>query len=490
MTDPVPPQGPGAQRTPQVWDTRFDPPSSSSPGPYGPSGPQGFGPAPVSFGPADGGGGTGGGPGAGRGRRKALIVVLALVLVAGLGGGGWLLWNGHGKAAKKRNAGPAESAQVDTRLDWMIPTPDKEKGADVHASNPMTWFAHGNIIRTRDRQITAYDIEHGKEQWNVPLAGEVCKAARRADNDMVAVLYEKEKYKCNNLIVVDIKSGRAKWDEKLPSYSTDGEYIDPQVRLSRGTVKVMGKSESATFAVADGKVLDHPKTNVIYDCAETDAPTDGTILISVVKCESSNREFLRKIDSATGRVDWTWKAPEGLDILSVPSIDPVTVAVGKNEADGPTDLLSVDSRGRTQATYSLTGQAGGHVSVRGDTAYLATQPKETSAGIKQNEIQAIDLKTGEKRWSSTAGGNRINRSLDFDGDKLLVYQAPQAGEGGKLVDLDLRDGSPSVRKKLPAESSSIQYDADFGSEIYLQDDRVFIVADIAIPSNYLIMSFK
>ncbi|MFF4410448.1 PQQ-binding-like beta-propeller repeat protein [Streptoverticillium reticulum] len=480
MTHPVPPQEPGARRPPQVWDTRFDPPSS------GPSGPQGFGPAPVPYGPGEGGGDTGGGPG--RGRRKALLVVLALVLVAGLGGGGWLLWGDHGKGVK-RNAGPAESAQVDTRLDWMIPTPDKEKGADVHASNPMTWFAHGNIVRTRDRQITAYDIEHGKQQWNVPLAGEVCKAARRPENDMVAVLYEKEKYKCNNLILVDLKSGRAKWEQKLPSYSGDGEYIDPQVRLSRGTVKVMGTSEEATFAVADGKVLDHPKTNVIYDCAETDAPTDGKILISIVKCSSSNREFLRKIDSATGRVDWTWKAPEGLDILSVPSIDPVTVSVGKSEADGPTDLLSVNSEGRTQSTYSLTGQAGGHVSVRGDTAYLATQPKETSAGIKQNEIQAIDLKTGEKRWSSTAGGNRVNRSLDFDGDKLLVYQAPQAGEGGKLVDLDLRDGSPSVRKKLPAESSSIQYDADFGSEIYLQDDRVFIVADIAIPSNYLIMSF-
>lgn len=30
------------------------------------------------------------------------------------------------------------------------------------------------------------------------------------------------------------------------------------------------------------------------------------------------------------------EGPGGLDILTVPSIDPVTAAVGKSEADGPT----------------------------------------------------------------------------------------------------------------------------------------------------------
>lgn len=93
MTQPVPPQGPGARRPPQVWDTRFDPPPSP-----GPSGAQGFGPAPVPHGPGDEGGDTG------RGRRKALLVVLTLALVAGLAGGGLLLRGGHGKTAE-RNAG-------------------------------------------------------------------------------------------------------------------------------------------------------------------------------------------------------------------------------------------------------------------------------------------------------------------------------------------------------------------------------------------------
>ncbi|KJY41236.1 hypothetical protein VR41_13490 [Streptomyces sp. NRRL B-1568] len=311
------------------------------------------------------------------------------------------------------------------------------------------------------------------------------------DGDTAAVMYMKDRLTCNYLMAVNLKDGRQKWDLKLPGDRTgDGDYIDPRIRLAGGKAKVVGRIGSATLAAADGKLLEHDKSNLLYECRETDAPTDGKILISVVSCPGEKRDFLRKIDFATTKEDWTWKVPEGLKVLAVVEIAPVVVAVGKSEGEGPTDLLSVNSQGRTQATISLAGKAGGRVAVRNNTAYLATQPKEVSGSIKENEIEAIDLKSGLRRWTSSAGGHRVSRPIDFDDDKLLVYQAAQAGDGGRLVDLDLRDGSPTVRKRLPAESSAVESDLDFRSEIYFEDDRVFIVADITAPAKYMLMSFS
>ncbi|MEU5053281.1 PQQ-binding-like beta-propeller repeat protein [Streptomyces sp. NPDC021096] len=477
MTASPPPPPGGPARTPQIWDTDIARRGTAPPG---------FGPPPQPFGADPGGGG-----GAPRGRRKALIVVLALALVAGLGTGGWLLW-GRTQKDPRHRAEPSAPPRVDTRLDWIVANPDKDK-ALPSPKRPATWFAHGNVIRTWSRQITALDVRQGKEQWRIALPGELCSASRRLDDDTAAVMYKQDGNTCTGLMAVDVKSGRQKWDRRVPLHDErTSDYGDPQVLVFRGRVKVMGSSESATFAAADGKVLEHPRLNPADNCMENRASTDGKTLLSVVRCSlGSDREFVQRIDPGTGREDWTWKAPEGLTIRGVLSVDPVVVTVGRTDSsDTSTNLISISPQGRTRAVISLTDHGGAIDAIVGkDTVYLASGDKETAASTKENRIVAIDLAKGEKRWETNAGGNRVGTPVGFVGDKPLFYQGAQSGEGGRLVTLDPRDGAPTVHKRMPSESSAEEAEVAALGEVYFHDDKVFVVAAAELRPKNLMMSF-
>ncbi|MEU1780315.1 PQQ-binding-like beta-propeller repeat protein [Streptomyces abikoensis] len=476
MTQPPP------SRPPQIWDTDISRRSPASPG---------FGPPPPGFG---GGGEEGNGPSGAR-RRKALLVVLAFLLIAGLGGGGWLLWDKDEKGGNTRPKASAP-ARVDTRLDWLVRTPDKDKdtGANGTPKKPVAWFAQGNVIRTRARDITAYDVRQGKEQWNIPLPGVLCAAAREPDGGTVAVMYSKSGNDCNGVMAVDLGSGRKKWDQPLPlNNPAITDYGDPQVLMFRGKVKVMGSSESVTFAAGDGKVLDHPKLSSSDNCMENRASTDGKILVSILLCNLGNRQFVQRLDPETGKEDWTWKAPEGLEVRGIPSVDPLVVSVSRREphADFPTDLISISPEGRTRAVISLTGNGNaGQAIVDKNTVYLASEGQETSNNTQENHVIAIDLASGEKRWENKVGGNRVSWLIGFIGDRPLVYQIAQSGEGGKLVTLDPRDGSPTVYKRMPAESAEEERNVAFMGEAYFQDDRLFLFSEPNNKPENLLLAFS
>ncbi|MCC3779965.1 PQQ-binding-like beta-propeller repeat protein, partial [Streptomyces sp. UNOB3_S3] len=442
-------------------------------------------------------GGSGRG-GSGRARRKALLIVLALTLIAGLGAGGWLLWGKTGEKPGPK-AKPSAPARVDTRLDWLVRNPDKDKDTEANGTpkKPVTWFAHGDVIRTRARDITAYDVRKGTERWNIPLPGVLCAAAHRPDGDVVAVLYSKTSKTgddCNSLMAVDLGSGRKKWDVPLPlNNPLNTDYGDPQILMFRGKVKVMGSSESATFAADDGRVLDHPKLRVSDNCMEHRASTDGKVLLSVLGCSlGDGRAFVQRIDPATGKEEWTWKVPDGLEVRGVPSVDPVVVSVSRRDrSDEITDLISISPEGRTRAIISLTGNGNAFDAiVRKDTVYLASQGQETADHTQENRIIAIDLANGEKRWESKAGGNRVGTPLGFVGDRPLVYQIAQSGEGGKLVTLDPRDGTATVIKRMPAESAEEERNVAFMGQVYFEDDRLFIFGDPNNRNEHLALSFS
>ncbi len=455
---------------------------------------QGFGPPPPPFGPAA--------PpppplppaATGR-RRKVLLITLALaLLVAALGGGGWWLWgrgDGGGSGSGKPQAKPPKTGRLDSQLDWLVTNPDKDDQTASRGKGWTTWFANGNVIRTRTGNITAYDIAHGKQQWNVRIPGTLCATSRRAEKDVGVVAYAKDGSSCADLMAVDLRSGRAKWDKKLPS-RYGGGYTDMQVVLVNDTVKVLSSSESATFAVGDGRVLAQPKKDLLLNCVEYRNSTKGTALLSVIKCPH-DRMFIQRIDPGTGKDIWTWKVPDGLKMMGIPSVDPVVVAVAKvDERDNSSDLITLTPEGRTRNRISLTdnGNAANAVFSK-DTVYLSTEGTASGpAGESTNKIIAIDLATGEKRWASDAGGKRVGVPLQFLGDKPLIYQYAQGDEGGRLVTLEPRDGTPTVVKRLPAESAREEREAALFGEVYFEDGRVFMASGLGISSPHLLLSFN
>ncbi|MEU3877011.1 MULTISPECIES: PQQ-binding-like beta-propeller repeat protein [Streptomyces] len=428
------------------------------------------------------------------GRRKALLITLALtLLLTGLGGGGWWLWGrgDDGGGGGKPQAKPPATGRLDSQLDWLVTNPDKDDQNVSKGKGWTTWFANGNIIRTRTGNITAYDTAHGKQQWNVRIPGPLCATSRRAEKGVGVVAYAKDGYSCSDLMAVDLRSGRAKWDKKMPTRYSSG-YTDMQIVLLNDTVKILSADESATFAVDDGRVLAQPDKNMLLNCVEYRNSTDGTTLLAVIKCPH-DRMFVQRIDPSTGKDMWTWKVPDGLKMMGIPSVDPVVVAVAKvDERDNSTDLITITPEGRTRNRISLTGNGNAANAVFSkDTVYLSTEGTGSgSAGESTNKIIAIDLATGQKRWASDAGGKRVGVPLKFLGDKPLIYQYAQGDEGGRLVTLEPRDGTPTVVKRLPAESAREEREAALFGEVYFEDGRVFMASGFVGSPSHLLLSFN
>ncbi|MEV4741899.1 PQQ-binding-like beta-propeller repeat protein [Streptomyces sp. NPDC049555] len=414
------------------------------------------------------------------------------LLVAALGGGGWWLWaRSDGGGSGKPQAKPPETGRRNAQLDWVASNPEKGDGSTKAEQWP-TWFAGGNVIRARAHDVTAYDVVHGKQQWNVSLPGELCTASRRATHDVAALVYTKNGTDCSNVMAVDLKAGRPKWDSNLPTQDdrTKG-YFRPQAVVLGETIKVLSAEDSVTFAAADGKVLAHPKRTVDRDCMEYRNSTNGKAVLAALKCPGG-RMFVQRLDAGSGKEEWTWKVPAGLEIRGIPSVDPAVISVGKTvDGDGSTDLISVSGEGRTRARITLTGNGNASDAAFGnDTAYLFTQDKATAGDARANKILAVDLATGEKRWESEAGGQRVSRPVKFLDGKPLVYQAAQNDEGGKLVTLDPRNGAATVVKVLPAESAQEEARAAYLGDVYFENGRFYIAPSLVSSPSYVLMSFS
>ncbi|MEC4019168.1 outer membrane protein assembly factor BamB family protein [Streptomyces sp. H27-D2] len=481
---------------PQMWHTN----PTGSPA-SGPAAPGNFGPPPEydSYAPTQPASPAAGPPNAAKPRRAgrtALIGVLALVLLAGLGGAGWALWP---------NDGPKAGTQADTKphsvkakLDWLVPALTDDDDRNTVARR--TWFAYGNVVHTSKSAVTAYAQSSGKKRWSIPLSGKLCGAAPRAYGDMTAVVYS-DGTECSQLMAVDLKSGKKKWDRTLAPDSTGAvDYTDPNIMMRKSVVYVTSMVGTAVYSIGRGELEERPTGNGNYECVGAGSAGDGPYILDVVDCQLGKRGFVSGFDPKTGNEKWTWKIPEGVKLFGILSVNPAVVLVGAGDIINPTDVISIDDRGRTRARTSLSSgpyavgckvpldSCGGFV-IHKDTLYVSTRGKDTGSGTATNRIAAIDLASGKPRWTAAAVNGRVGTPVAMHDGELLTYQPPQGGEGGRLVTFAPADGRSSVFSKLPAESSADE--SNTGGKTYYHGGRFFLVSDSDESSRRrLILAFS
>ncbi|MFI1973162.1 hypothetical protein BLA24_22970 [Streptomyces cinnamoneus] len=489
MSQPSPRPPHGAPRPPQVWDTSFHQHRTAPPG---------FGPAPQAFTQPAGSSGEGGDGGRRGPRRKALVIGLALLLVAGAGTGGWLLWgrDGHRPAPAKKPA----ARSVDAKLDWMAEVPDADKDSVTRMSRP--WFVKNTVVLSTKKAVTAYDADSGKPGWTVEVPGTACKASPAASDGVAAVVYGEQEYLCDSLMVVDVEHGRVLWKKKLlNAKGLSGPHDLATLTVDRGLVTVADVGgDPLVYAAADGK----QQTPKDYGCQERGTVVARARQLTVVECQLFGRQFVMNVDQKTGTEKWTWKVPDGLAVQNVISIEPAVLAMGRENDTSPTEIVSLDDKGRlktlvavssgpyeVQDCYKNDWLTCRKVVVDGDTAYLATHNERvTDDGASPNAIVAVDLNTGKQRWNVPLGGTRGNRPLTMEDGKLLVYQQATRDESGKLLALDPADGSSSVYMKLPQESAERELAlARFGSA-YFHDGRFYLVTDQGMSDKAMMMAFR
>ncbi|ARX85102.1 outer membrane protein assembly factor BamB family protein [Streptomyces alboflavus] len=359
------------------------------------------------------------------------------------------------------------------------------------------WRVDGLVAQAEYDEVTAFKAADGKRAWRVRLPGEVCDTPVNPSPDgKVVVAYTTSEArvgaKCNQLQLIDLKTGKKGWHKELKEHSTLDSTTATHVAISGSTVMVDQDSVAHAYRIRDGKRLfttEHRREGACF----LSGVAGGPGLIQVQSCAAGSKSThgrLRKLDPRTGKAEWVYRSKKGWTIDKVYSADPVVVSV-RNRADlNKWALAVVDKQGRQRSWIDLdqrkekfsqcTGagdsgegvqNCGGGV-VAHDTLYLATEPKDT---LGPNKIVAFDLGTGKAKWSVGAGGRQLLPVTvsDRDGPGVIVYARPYRDMTGRTLLLPPGGGKPKVLLKHTAAAQKVEVFMFAGNTLYA-DTRLFV----------------
>lgn len=485
------PQQPPAQpgwETPQPsaqpgWET---PPPAGAPG-VAPADPSAPGQAPGPYGypqqqpystvpgaPGGGGGLTDRLPG---GRLGALIAGIVAVVVV-IAGGVWLLTSGGGSDPQASGGSSGGSGQhsaahdADGKLLWTVAAPKVTK-AQIIGKTPGMWFEGKDVVKQSTTSVNAYDLAGGRAAWTVPApAGRTCDAAEGVVNNRIALQYGK---RCDNVMVIDVATGKLLWHKPLPSSSSNAyEFDDMDMAISGNTVVMTWDDHTVSFQAANGASSWHSNAG---DSCQDAGFAGGPRMVEVYKCGFSDDApyHVSLIDPTSGKPRWTWDAPAGTEVTNVISVDPVVVGISAG-SDLITDIWNIDG-GRLQGKISLGKGSDGlskyaiecpptqmtpcrDVAVSGSTLFMATSDHPGSAGDGSltNEIAAFDLTDGSGKWLTKDGTQPLDL-VALEGGSVIAYQQSSYSDPGQVIKIAQSNGAMSVYTRFAAATQQKERDA-------------------------------
>ncbi|MEV6107750.1 PQQ-binding-like beta-propeller repeat protein [Streptomyces sp. NPDC051940] len=413
-----------------------------------------------------------------------LSVILAMLFVAGSGYTAWQLTDdGDTKtttAAGGDQPGGADAKPKSVAGRELFSVAYPKISASVMGTDGL-WATEKTVAKGEPYAVAGYDSASGKEQWRLPLDGEICGASQHMTEDgKAAVLFQDHKPankddhpSCSVVAVIDIAQGKKLWQGS----GTDGDQplrLD-EVTVGGGAVAAGGTSGAIVWKLEGGDPLWQSQSGT--ECSE-DGFGGGRALVAVVRCGnySSPQMRVEKLDVNTKQPVWSYRLPNGTQYAQLLSTDPVVVGLTLGDHSGTSDLLSLDDQGRLRARISLGTVAGGGdsakydpnceateiepcrtVAVDGSYVYLASQEHSSGSadGRSTNEIVAFDLGTGKEVRKFDAGEGRTVAPLRMAGSKLLVYLEPTYKEPGRVLAIDPATGKQDAWLRLPASQSEI-----------------------------------
>ncbi|MFE9689876.1 PQQ-binding-like beta-propeller repeat protein [Micromonospora sp. NPDC005806] len=416
--------------------------------------------------PPDGWAGPGGGPPAAPKRRGRLALLLAGGLVAVLAVGAGTAWG------VSRLIGGGSGA--DLKVAWTLDFPERENMTGLTAFDQEdmfgAWLVGDNVVRAQADGVLAYRLSDGGQAWGAPAPDgtSVCVAAQAVTDGRGAIAVGSDK-SCNTVAGVDLNSGKVTWQVRFPAPVLEGRDTLTAPDLSVAGQQVIVRSEDTLIglSLATGKQLWRTTGHKLLpgrDCGFKDMRAADDLVVVTYGCPRGGE--VDGLDPATGKVRWRQRLPEsklidgvlgvqppvglpGLGHDAYPIRDPRTgkeVASFTDPIDG-VELWDVPPN----RSNAIDGPAIYECLVADDTLYFPTFPKPVpGTGRSANQIVAIDLATGKKRWISSGHSASKVQLIRRDEQGVLAWEAGDRTKlPPRLVRIDPATGKVSVVAEGP-----------------------------------------
>ncbi|MFD0279691.1 PQQ-binding-like beta-propeller repeat protein [Kitasatospora sp. NPDC127111] len=312
------------------------------------------------------------------------------------------------------------------------------------------WGTDKSTVRADSYGIRGINAADGKELWTIaPPAGtkEFCAASYGVNSKHIAaVALNTGDSDCSTVGAVDVSTGKLLWTVKVspermssPTLTVTekvvgvGGNVIGGLNITDGSpawsfqprekdCSVYGKAAGAQIAVSDRcyGINTTTKSQLVVVDADSGKATAAPITLT------GSIERVDKVISDAPLVLLVTNGPNGDYILPFDKSNKPLTAMSVKEPGADSLRLSGQSDAFTQNVIS------------GTTLYVQTNPSKPA-------INAYDLTTGKRLWSSTGGaaeGIRLVSGTDKDGKVRAVLDMGY-GKDPKLVTLSPTDGSPT-----------------------------------------------
>lgn len=413
-----------------------------------------------------------GGSGGGNGKVVAIIAAAVAVVLAVVTVGFFLVTNEKddkaddpGKTGTKEIGGKPASTEGKELFKVASPKLTDEETASVTGA----WATDKIFAKSTLNGVLGMDAATGKKAWEIKLDGQVCAASRHTTDDgktaVVTAETKSSRAECNQMAVIDLNKGEKLWQEKMPN-SDRATTLGMNMTISQNVVAAKWIGGSVAYKMSGGNPL--WDTDGGAEC-EDEGFAGGKELVAVVQCGSYSEPKLKvhKLDAKTGKPNWTFEVPKGVQGARIVSTDPMVIAVSAGTST-TTDIMTVGDDEKLKAKISLgdrkydpgcsTGvESCASVVVDDDYVYMPSARHQGDDIGSTNEIIAFDINTGSPKWKSDAGQRRTIVPVRMQGDKLIAYKKPTYDAGGQIVAVDPgAQGEQELYMRHPDDSAEIE----------------------------------
>ncbi|KOU15479.1 MULTISPECIES: PQQ-binding-like beta-propeller repeat protein [unclassified Streptomyces] len=391
--------------------------------------------------------------------------------------------DGSGPGGNQQTDLNAGRKQGEDKVLWLKTTKIDGPGAGVATKGQ--WVVGDTVAKTVGKTIKGYAVADGKEKWTITFPAEICGMTRRTTDDgKTVVMYADSPSataNCNQIRMVDLKTGKEGWSKEVAKESAFDMFIDPSLAMTGDVVTVNRLTRATAFRISTGeKIFGSPAEG----CVPGAYAAGGGKLIGIATCNDPDMTVeVQDADPATGKKTWTYRLPKGWKVSRVYAVDPIVLHL-TNTSTKENSIVVLGPDGKQRTTLSGEGNFSTECSASHDDTLQGCATAVVDAGTlylptkadigKANEIVAFDLATGKAKWRVPAGEGRTLEPLKAANGQLIAYRRAEPNMGGEVLSVPADGSTPTALLRHPSGLSAPIESSFYSPQVDYADGRFFI----------------